>query len=588
MKKKKYIIGSFFAVGAIFSFTGCSSHLVNEEFRIQVANKANSADRSSQNAIQIMKEKENLADKNYIDVSSNISLKTALNKLGTIDGNIYYVPEDQNFYLPTLSADASLKLHIDTFRKLAQYIKDTTPYVIEIVKNRFKYNAVKIVNVFNRKQLMYDLRKIPFEIKSPTDVADALRDICELTGFNIVYKNDFSGNEKLNVSQVLDNRKIFFKGNNVFNFLKYISDMFNVYVDIDYDKKLITISKYKTKMFHLLVPDYNINLQSGATIDSNANENQNQQQTKTIQSSMQMQITQKFISAIKNLVSGDKNSKIVVDESGDVIVRTTKNNMETIQEMFEKYNNNFSKQIKLKFEVYNFLLSKKYDYGIDFDIQGKKENFITKYITNSIFSYNFSSRKQIKVNMNNDIIQLAKKYTFSTIAINNIPQEISFIDNRDYIKSIKSEVTTGTAATTQTVTTNIGTITQGQILTLLARIYGNKVFLKTELEMSTLNNITERQIQNNIITLPDVSNNSIPKTFILRMGEKRIVGYYESYQDASKYNGIFPIKDFIIGGDSDKQYVRVLTVIVVSVNKVKGNGELYGQKPPAVHHIIIN
>ena len=591
MKNGKPLIGGgILMCAAALSFTGCSSHLANEDFRIQVANGVNSADRSSDNTLEIMKQKENLADKNYIDVSSNISLKTALDKLGTIDGNIYYVPNGQNFYLPTISPDASLRLHIDSFRKLASYIKDTTPYVIEIVKNRFKYNAVKIVKVFNRKEMMYDLKKVPFEIKSPIGVADALREVCELTGFNIVYKNDFNGNEKLNISQVLDNRRIYFKGNNVFNFLKYISDMFDVYVDVDYDKKLITISKYKTKMFHLLIPDYNVNLQSGATIDSGANQNQNQQQTKTVQSSMRMQMTQKFISAIKELVNGDSGSKIVIDESGNVIVKTTKNNMETIQNMFEKYNNNFSKQVKLNFEVYNFLLNKNYNYGVDFSIQDAKNNFVTGYITNTIFSHSFNSngKKKVNVNMDNNFIELAKKYTFNTIVVNNIPQEISFIDNKDYIKSIQTEVTTGTAATTQTTTTDIGTITQGQILTLLARIYGNKVFLKTEFEMSTLNNITEKQIGNNTITLPDVSNNSIPKTFILRMGEKRIVGYYESYQDASKYNGIIPLKGFIVGGNNNQQYVRVLTVIVVSVDKLKGNGELYGQKPPAVHRITID
>jgi hypothetical protein len=263
--------------------------------------------------------------------------------------------------------------------------------------------------------------------------------------------------------------------------------------------------------------------------------------------------------------------------------------MQTIRQMFEKYNGNFQKQIDIKFEVYNFLLNKDYNYGIDFSVRGAKNSLITNYITNTIFTHKFNlkGKKNMTIQSDNNFITLGKKITFDTIVINNIPQEISFINNRDYIKSLQTETTTGTAATTATTTTEIGTITQGQILTILARIYGNKIFLKTDFTMNGLNSITEKTIGRNTITLPDTNSNVIPKTQILRFGEKRIIGYYETYEDSSKYKGIVPLNGFLLGGNSDKKYVRTLTVIVATVEKVKGDGIRYGQKPPAVHRFTI-
>ncbi len=53
---------------------------------------------------------------------------------------------------------------------------------------------------------------------------------------------------------------------------------------------------------------------------------------------------------------------------------------------------------------------------------------------------------------------------------------------------------------------------------------------------------------------------------ILKNGDRKIIGYLTSYENAKDYDGILPIEDFVLGGANSKKYFRKETVFVISAD----------------------
>jgi len=575
MNKRILFATAAFTTFILFTMNGCSVKFNNKQFNKQVIDDINNSKKLSVVYKKFKNEQVKVDDK-YIDLSVNKKLSTALNELSRIDNKVYLLDSSSDdILLRQVSPYASKLLKINSFNKLKKYIEETTDYTIKIVNNKFK-NGIKRVQIFNKVELKTNFKKIPFTITGTISVADALQQIAKKTGFTIIYNYDFANyhdNSRMtlnsnNLQSYLSGEKIYFKGDSIEKFLSYMSITFNIYVDIDYKNKVIKLSKYKTKIFNLITPEYKVrvkNAMMGTSGDTTTTTNTSE----TVKDTINILVVSKFIESIKELINYDKNSKVLMNESGMVIVKTTKNNMDIIEKMFNKYNELYSQQIEIELDVYEFLLSKEFDIGTDFVYNGKKINFLTDYLTNNILSYSNNDSSVVKkalLNLNNNLIRFSKKYSFKKVCTNNIPESFNLINNKDYIKSITTTTTTGTSTTTNT-STEIGTITEGQILTILPRIYGNKVFIKTELKLNNKNGIETIPVGNTVILLPDITENKIPSTNILNFGDRVLIGFYQTYENANTYKGIAPIEGFIIGGSDGKKYVRKLIVVILSVKK---------------------
>lgn len=84
-----------------------------------------------------------------IDLTVAKKLSTVLTELGSIEGSVYFLKSD-DFQVHALDKSSSDLLKIDSFPALKRYIENTTSYTIEIVKNRFIQDDMKVVKVFNK------------------------------------------------------------------------------------------------------------------------------------------------------------------------------------------------------------------------------------------------------------------------------------------------------------------------------------------------------------------------------------------------------------------------------------------------------
>jgi len=576
-----------FSMGFMLLFNGCTTKALNKEFDEQAIQGAE--DSRAASLTEKLASEQILVDTKRIDLSTNKKLSTILSELGKIENRVYHL-RSKDIPVLSMQTHSSRLLNINSFDTLKEYIENTSNFTIKIVKNKF-VQGMKVVEVFDKESLTSNLSNRSFVIKDKSSVSDALQEISKTTGFSVGYSHDMTpnvnsqNNTNSDLKNILDSKKIYFSGDNVSKFLDYLSSTFDVFVNIDYKNKNIQISKYKTKIFTLVTPDYKIDVSdtgasgtSGSSVNrsSSGTENSSGGSTggdliseKTVKNTISMTITAKFIESIKSLIDNDSGSKVLINESGMVIVKTTKANMDVVEDMFDEYNFLYTQQAEIDVKVYDFLLSKKFDAGIDVNYASGSTTMITNYVNNVLLSVKKTGGGDAlsgTANLDNNFIRFSKSYSYSTVFTNNIPLSINLVQTTDYLKSLTNTTTSSTAVTTST-NTEIGTISEGQILTILPRFHGDKIFIKSEFKVNTLTTMDTTTVDNTKLSLPVLNSKVIPTTNVLAIGEKRLVGVYESFEDINNYKGIAPLEGFIIGGTNGKQFVRKAIAIVVSINK---------------------
>ena len=575
---------------SIMLFSGCAQR-ENNLFKTQVEEGFKNAKN-----ININKEIKQISLKDkYIDFSIDKDLKSALKELSILDPDSVYILKDdsKNIIFPNLNTQDSQKLDINTFYKLKHFVSQTTPYVLKLETNPFR-KGIKIVEVLNKNAIKNNIEKTPISIHGKISLNELLNQISKITGFSIIFK-DMSLKNNTNNSNtftpthaaantqtqtantnspapipvfappfLLKNNQqyIDFSGKTIGDFLTYIANQFNLFVNIDYQNKLIIFQKYKTFTFPLIIP----NIEEKTTASLNKNSSSGTTNT----DSLQFDYTDNFITNFVNSLQKTFPDDNIYYSAGTIYAQLTKNDYENISEMINSFNSQFQKKAKIKIDVYAFLVNKNFNIGSDLSLKTNYVNFITNFLTANILKVanvpHTSLQKSASLNLNNNFIKYVKHYSFEDTIVNNISVINDLSSERNYIESIQTTTTTGTATSTS-VQTNIGQIHQGQEFIVFPKIYSNKIFLRILFKTSALDNLEEKTIAGNTIMLPTVSIKNIPINTTLRYGERKIVSVIQTFTNANQFKGIVPLEGFIIGGDNQHQYVRELIAVVVSAEK---------------------
>jgi len=575
MKKSNLLILFF----TLILINGCGVKTLNKDFKDYVKRNYVEQNEKERNYLKNQVH-ENIVKKRYIDLSIKKSISTVLKELSEIDGNIYIFKGEDIDITPCTN---SQKLGINSFEKLNQYIKDTTNLTLVITKNRFLKNRAKVVELKDLHSLESNLNKIPFYLKGSVYIDDALEEMSKITGFSIIYQIDSPSSTQPNtqtpypaqtssVNSFFEGKYTSFSGNNIADFLNLLSNNFNLFVDIDYKNKLIKFSKRKSKIYHIFVNNINMSgslsgEKSATGVDSGGSSNL------PITSQITINILGDLENNIKKIISGDPNSILSFNKtSGQLFVKTDKRRMESVTKLINDFNSIFNKQIDFQLDIYEFAVTKNFSYGVavggkvsvdgyTVDTNGKTTN-----IVNSIFKITKKNGDDFAdVESTNEIVQLLKNTNHGYIIKNNMPYMIDLTTSKNYIKTITTTVNNTVSGATQVTTPETATISEGTVLTVLARILGKRVELNIEPNMVTIDSIKPKEFENNSISLPEVSTTKFKSNITILDGERRIIGYITKYQDASNYNGILPINHFIIGGKNGKKYIRKEIVFVVGV-----------------------
>lgn len=616
---KKVTISVF--TSFLILFAGCSTNVI--DYKASDYNASKELGQHKDNALlpKITKEEENV-DK-YVDLSSIKTIKSVLSDLGWVENRIYMLsPESKN--IEVLQCQNSKLMQINSLEKLKNYIEDTTRYTLKVSKNKFYKNAPKIVVVIDKEEDAKSLSKITLnEIVGKVSVEDVFAKIAQKSGFSIVYKN--MTKEQSNSSMLMSNEansmgggmvtpmqgsfgqddlkekdikftkeKIYFSENNAEEFLNFVRDYFDVYVETNYNTKIITISRYETKVFSNLLyhgmdfakfDDDDDEIES--SLDSARAGGSGGSSSSSSSSSYGNSENNANSAGGKNdinnpiLTIAPKANFYFDDKSGNLVVIATYRDMKGIEAYLLKLDETYNKRIDIEVSVYELAISKSYDYGVDVSISGTTNimgetlalDAGTKYVKNNFLSLSNNAIKDkattsFGAQSDADFIKLLNFTTYSQKATNNILNSMNITTARNYLKNVTVTTTTTTTTPISNTTTEVGVIQEGSIIRIMPRVVGNKIFIKSEIQLTKVTQMEEKTIGEETITMPTIAKKKIPANIMLFSGEKKIIASYTSYDRADKYKGILPMDKFAIGGVNGEEFIKKELVFVMQAKEI--------------------
>jgi hypothetical protein len=513
---------------------------------------------------------------NYFILNENYNLVTIMKKLSLIDHNVYYVKSDKDVIIP------GSKIKIKSFEQLKRYIKSVMNLDLRITQNRFIKSLPKIVELTDDNKALISLKNIKLELSGVTKFEKLIDYINSVTDYTIfLNKHSFrktkgkggKGNiPKEGVINIEDDKilsyKITINNWTLAKTINFFRNSLNLYVDISYENKIITLSRYKTNTFAVTLPNLNIAYSDSLESDLKAKAKAKAKAKgglDTVYKVLEDKVRKVLINFGEN-----PNSANIDLLSGSLIVTSTSEALKIISKTVNNFNNELSKQPYIKISYYDIILKKENQFGIDFSKkQLKGVNLKNRFVQNQFLF------KTVDADEWSWFLNSLHKYGIlyninehNVILTNNIAFQDNDLITTKYIASKKTTVT-------ETVSTEnyvIEEYVEGYSVNYLAKVRNNNsVSLRMNITEKRLENIEEKLTGTNgdKFTLPSVRDVAKSPLVQLQVGEKIIVWQRKYLDIADNYSGAIPIEDFIIGGTSGKNYVLKEYLLFIELIKIK-------------------
>jgi len=540
----------------LFLLTACSPKGYHDEM---IADVSKSVNKSSYNNLKDSYSealvKVEGGEKKYISILEDKSLKDVLTELELIDGNFYFLKNSD-----VLIPKSRYKIH--SMAELNQYLNAVMDKELFIRKSGSMY-LVKLLSKNEYKKQSID--KIPFRLNGEVSVEELIKLITNESGYEISIGSYIGDINKF------QNSIISVKTNNLRDAVNAIASAKNVYVDIDYDKEVINVKRYKDFVIEMNIPILDLKTSSETSTQETAGESK-------VENTSQIVLYEELDKMLENIIANDKISTYHIDKaSGLIFLKSTKSVETAVRTIVKAYEQSFAKEATIEFERIELVLNKNREYGIGSISQkatDPSDSDIIRGITKSITSDNglsyanqgANSLLEITGKANNEIGKILNYSKNVLVLKNNIPSVQSISQNTDYVEKI--ETTVNDNVTTSEATVN--TIKDGTSITAMAKISRDRIFLNITPNIKKLIKISEATIGASTIQLPEYKDQSYNISREVGLGETVVVGSIIVHDDAKEYKGILPLEGLAIGGSDSKSYVRREIVYVVTVKSIKG------------------
>ncbi|MEJ5167766.1 MAG: hypothetical protein WHU93_01240 [Arcobacteraceae bacterium] len=550
---KKYYI-SIALAGLIFG--GCSSKSYHNEMITDVKQSVNKEfykEMKEPYTKTLVTEVEN--KKNYISIMEDKSLNDVLKELELLDNNIYYLKS-------TDIAIPKSRIQIKSFEDLNGYLNAVVDKEI-VVQKSGQIHLIEVLNKSEAKKKAVDYTK--FELNGEISVEELIKLITASTGYGVAIGNYIEDKQKFLNSIITINSTL------LKDALNSLSHSKNVYIDMDYDKEMISISRYKDVVIELNIPLLNLKTSNETTTKETSGESK-------IENTSNIVLYEELEKMVKNIISSDKVSTYHIDKStGLIFLKSTKEIEQAVRTVAKSYEMSFAKEAVIEFEKIEIILNKDRTYGISSmskTVTDPNSTSILNGINKSLaeggeLSYSYQKTGellQVLATANNGIGKMLNYSQNMIVLKNNIPTVQSISQNTDYVEKIETTVSESIVTTEATV----GTIKDGTSINALAKISRDKVFLNITPNVKKLIKISEAKVGDSTIQLPEYNDQSYSISRELRLGETAIVGSMIIHDDAKEYQGVLPLEGFAIGGSDSKSYVRREIIYVVTLKSIKG------------------
>ncbi len=489
----------------------------------------------------------------FISILEDKSLGDILKEMELLDGNFYYL-KSSDLIVPK----SRIKIH--NVAELNQYLNAVLDKELFIKKNGSIY-LVKLLSLSETKK--QSIEHIVFNLEGQISVEELIKLITTQSGYEV------------NIGNYIDNRDDFqnsiisISSKNLKDALNSLGHAKDVFVDVDYEKEVINITRYKDVVIELNIPLLDIKSTSQTSNQESAGESK-------VENNSQIVLYDELDKMLKSIISTDKISTYHIDKaSGLIFLKSTKSIENAVRNIAKAYETTFSREAVIEFERIEVLLNKDRTYGIGSIGDNRQTNtgngVIREVGTDGALSFtsdNLTRLLSITATANNEIGKVLNYSKNMLVLKNNIPTVQSITDNTDYVEKIETTVDSDSGLRTSDVTVN--TLKEGTSITAMAKISRDKIFLNITPTIKKLIEFGEVSIDGTMIKLPQYKDQSYNISKEVRLGETSIVGSIIVHDDVKNYQGILPVEGFAIGGSDSKSYVRREIVYVVTLRNIKG------------------
>lgn len=543
-----------FLGGLFLLLSGCSSKSYHDEMIKKAKDSLNKEDyqelkESYSNSLVNEKSK----SKEFISILEDKSLSDILKEMETIDGNFYYL-KSSDILIPK----SRIKIH--NIAELNQYLNAVLDKELFIKKNGSIYLVKLLTTSETKKQ---SIEHIPFQLEGQISVEELIKLITAQSGYEV------------NIGSFIENRNDFqnsivsISSKNLKDALNSLAHTKDVFVDVDYDKEVINITRYKDLVIELNIPLLDIKSSSQTSNQETTGESK-------VENNSQIVLYDELDKMLKNIISTDKISTYHIDKaSGLIFLKSTKSIENAVRTIAKAYESTFSKEAVIEFERIELILNKNRAYGIGSISDNRQQNTGAGVVrgigTDGVLNFtsdNATRLLQVVATANNEIGRVLNYSKNMIILKNNIPTVQSITDNTDYVEKIETTIDSDTGLRTSDVTVN--TLKEGTSITAMAKVSRDKIFLNITPTIKKLIEFGEVSIDGTMIKLPQYKDQSYNISKEVALGETSIVGSIIVHDDAKNYQGVLPLEGFAIGGSDSKSYVRREIVYVVTLRNIKG------------------
>lgn len=586
-------------------------------------------------------EKEILVNEKFVRIEVPTKVSEVLAKLGKLHNKIYIYKDSVD---PVLTPS---EFKIKNFRDLDHYLETTTQYKLKVTQNRYYKNMPKIITLSNKND-KFNVLKHKFVINGRIPLYKAFELLSHSTGYSTVYNyQDFStltggttsdstgsgsmgntgtagstgtgevsgGLSNMGNNDFFSKRYINFTGKTVEQFVEYVKESFNLFVDFDHENKIVRIDKYHTKMYQLNVNDVKMSEDvsqnsitasvtsggSGSGGGSNAAASSNStggggatgggsgsggvssggtsggSQTGSFSladTSLFNEIEKDVSKVIAQDASVNPKSYYTVNNTmGLFVVKASPSGIDHLDRLFSFYNVQFDRRIKVTLDIYDIAIKNEQGLSTSLNysyLSGDKALTIAQKAatqTSSLVQFyasQGSSSIEAFLDTASKIGRVVDHITYSTILKNYVPEATTRVDITNYIQSVNTDYVTSNNNVIPVRSPVIGQYQEGSNIFMLAKIINHRIHLKFSPVFSKLQNLEKSTIDNTEVTLPTINYTNPVKDITLGDGERRIALASVRFNRSHDYEGVLPIDDFAIMGDTAHGMIRTETVFIVS------------------------
>jgi len=456
-----------------FLLGGCSSKSYHDEM---IDKTKQSFDKKDYNELKESYSASLVDEKNkskeFISILEDKSLGDILKEMEVIDGNFYYLKSSD-----VLIPKSRIKIHNIT--ELNQYLNAVLDKELFIKKNGSIY-LVKLLSTSETKK--QSIEHIPFKLDGQISVEELIKLITAESGYEVTIGNYIDNRDDFQNSIVSISSK------NLKDALNSLGHAKDVFVDIDYDKEVINITRYKDSVIELNIPLLDIKSSSQTSNQETTGESK-------VENNAQIVLYDELDKMLKNIISNDKISTYHIDKaSGLVFLKSTKSIENTVRAVAKAYESTFSKEAVIEFERIELLLNKNREYGIGSITDDRQTNagagVVREIGTDGAINFtsdNLTRLLKITAKANNEIGKILNYSKNMLVLKNNIPTVQSITDNTDYVEKIETTIDSDTNTRTSDVTVN--TLKEGTSITAMAKISRDKIFLNITPTIKNLLNL---------------------------------------------------------------------------------------------------